>query len=503
MNSKKALNREQWQSLGKALKIETRAWIGETYCTSTSGKTMPVISPIDGREVAQVSQCGSDDVNRAVGAARSSFAAGSWAMQPPGARKQVLQRLADLILEHNEELALLETLDAGKPIGLTSNNDIPGAARVFSWYAEAIDKLYDQVAPVAHDGLGLLRREPIGVIGAIVPWNFPLMIAAWKAAPALAAGNSVVLKPSEKSPLTAIRLAELAAEAGMPEGVFNVVPGLGSEAGDALARHAEVDMVSFTGSTAVGKQIMRSAADSNMKQVSLECGGKSPNIIFDDVADVAGAAAAAAMAVFYNCGQVCVSPTRLLVAASIADEFMEKLLVVAGQITPGDPLDPSTTYGALIDEAHLARVLSFVESGNKAGATLLTGGERTQVVENGVYMGPTIFSDVTQEMKIVREEIFGPVLSVMSFRTEQEAIEMANDTDYGLHACIWTEDMNRINRVSRQLRAGTVCVNSNGTLDMSLPVGGFRQSGFGKDRSLMALEKYTQVKTTFIQFRDA
>jgi acyl-CoA reductase-like NAD-dependent aldehyde dehydrogenase len=493
---------EYWKSLASKVQPETRAWIGGKYQDALSGLTFPDNSPVDGRFLGAIAKCGTEDVEQAVQAARHSYDSNSWASQSPAERKAVLFHLADLILEHREELAVLDSLDCGKPVGLAINSDIAGSAGVFRWYAEAIDKLYDLVAPTSPHALGLLRREPIGVIGAIVPWNFALLIAAWKVAPALAAGNSVVLKPSEKSPLTAIRLGQLAAEAGIPDGVLNIVPGFGPETGQALAGHPDVDMITFTGSTAVGKHIMHMAAESNMKQVSLECGGKSPNIIFGDVQDTATAAGAAAMIVNYNAGQVCVSPTRLLLSESIADEFMDHLLAATEKVKPGDPLNPATTYGALIDEAHLERVLSYVESGIEEGATLIYGGQRSNVIEGGVYMGPTIFTNVRNDMKIAREEIFGPVLSVMTFSTEAEAIQIANDSPYGLHACIWSGDMDRINRVSSQLRAGTVTVNTNATFDMSLPVGGFKQSGFGKDRSLMALEKYTQVKTTYIQFQN-
>lgn len=494
-------SRRYWETRAFELRIESRPWIGGGYTEPRASETFQCISPIDGRRLADICACGPDDIDRAVQVARQAHEAGVWSRQPPSARKRALARLADLVVLHAEELALLETLDTGKPIGLTAGGEMLRIAAVFHWYAEAIDKLDDKITPLPETSLGLLRREPIGVIGAITPWNFPLLLTAWKCAPALAAGNSIVLKPSEKAPLTSIRLASLAAEAGIPEGVFNVVPGLGPVAGKALAEHHDVDMITFTGSTAVGKQLMCSAGNSNMKQLSLECGGKSPNIVFDDAADLETAASASAAAAFHNCGQVCVSPTRLLVAERIADEFVERVVCASAKHAPGDPLDPSATQGALIDETHLRSVLHYIDLGREEGATLRCGGERLDIVPGGTYLGPTVFVDVDPEMTIAREEIFGPVLSVITFRTESEAIRLANDSVYGLHACLWTEDMHRSNRVARRIKAGTVTVNCTGTYDLSLPIGGFKQSGFGKDRSLMALEKYTQVKTTYYEFR--
>jgi acyl-CoA reductase-like NAD-dependent aldehyde dehydrogenase len=423
---------------------------------------------------------------------------GVWSRQPPRERKRVLLRFAELILAHREELALLETLDMGKPISDSLAVDIPATARCIAWYAEAVDKIYDEVAPTSHDALALITREPVGVVAAIVPWNFPLIMAAWKIGPALAAGNSFILKPSEKSALTAIRIAALAAEAGIPDGVFNVLPGYGQTAGQALALHMDVDCIGFTGSTRTGKLMLQYSGQSNMKRVWLECGGKSPNIILADCPDLDRAAQAAASAIFFNQGEMCSAGSRLIVEERVRDEVLEKVVAAGRRMLPGDPLDPGTRLGAIVDDVQLRTVLGYIEAGRSEGATLLAGGARAREGSGGYYVEPTVFADVTPEMKIAREEIFGPVLAAMTVRDAEEAVRVGNSVIYGLAAAVWTRDITRAHRMARALRSGMVYVNCYDADDITVPFGGFKQSGNGRDKSLHALDKYTELKTTWI-----
>jgi 4-guanidinobutyraldehyde dehydrogenase/NAD-dependent aldehyde dehydrogenase len=489
---------QNWHDRARTLQIDARAYINGQRIEAANGLRFDCISPIDGRKLAEVARCDGLDVELAVANARVAFDDRRWAGKSPAQRKKILIRFADLVLANEAELALLETLDMGKPIRYSQSVDVRSCANCLRWYGEAIDKVYDQIAPTAEDSLALITREPVGVVAAIVPWNYPLIMAAWKIAPALAAGNSVVLKPSEKSPLSALRLAEIAVEAGLPPGVFNVVPGFGLEAGAALARHMDVDCIGFTGSTNTGKQIVQMAGESNLKRAWTELGGKSANIICADCPDLDAAVAASIGAIYFNQGESCNAPSRLFVEASIKDRFIEKALAMVPDFAPGDPLDETTVMGAIVDATQLKTVMGYIQSGQAEGARLLAGGVQERVSSGGYYVAPTLFDGVDSGMKIAREEIFGPVLSVLSFTDINEAVRQANASPYGLQAAVWTADLSRAIRTARALRAGTVHVNQYDGDDITVPFGGYKQSGNGRDKSLHAFDKYTELKTTWI-----
>ncbi|MGO4561658.1 aldehyde dehydrogenase [Rhizobiales bacterium 3FA27D7] len=493
------LSHKDWIGKAAAIRFRDKAFIDGKFVAARSGRTFASTNPATGETLAEVASCGEEDIDLAVASARRAFASGAWSRATPGHRKEVLLRLAQLLRQNLHELALLESLDMGKLVTDAETVDVPGSASIFQWYAEAIDKIYDEIAPSGAGDLVLVRREPLGVVGAVVPWNFPLDMATWKCAPALAAGNSVVLKPAEQSPFSALRLAELAMEAGLPAGVLNVVPGLGETAGQALGRHMDVDCLAFTGSTAVGKMFLQYSGQSNMKQVWLETGGKSPNLVFADCGNLDTAADMAAFGIFFNQGEVCSANSRLLVQRSVKDQMVEKLVARAAATQPGDPLDPASKMGAMVDARHTANVMRFVETGKKT-ARLVAGGEQVTVNGRGSFVQPTIFDNVSPNDSIARDEIFGPVLSVIAFDDEDEAVRIANDSVYGLAASLWTDSLSRAHRIAGRLHAGTVSVNTVDALSPMTPFGGFKQSGFGRDLSLHALDKYTALKTTWIKY---
>ncbi|MFD8498936.1 aldehyde dehydrogenase [Amycolatopsis sp. NPDC059657] len=463
------------------------------------GATFTIRSPRDGSELAKVADAGTKEVDLAVEAARYAFDRGPWPRLAPIERGRALLRIAEIVERHREELALLISLEMGKPVVEADAIELRAVINTFRWYGELAGKLADEVPHTAPDALALVTREPVGVVAAVVPWNFPLTMAAWKLAPALAAGCTVVLKPSERSPLSALRLAELLVEADLPQGVLNVVAGDGPTVGRALGRHHEVDALVFTGSTAVGRHFLRYGADSNLKRVWLELGGKSPNLVFPDAPDLGAAAATAAWGIFFNQGAMCTAPSRLLVHRSIADEFTDAVVRRAGALRVGDPLDPATQMGPLVTLEHLAMVRAHIASGLADGARLRTGGEPVQHELGGWFLEPSVFDQVGPDMRIARDEIFGPVLAVLTFDTEEEAVELANASDYGLAAAVWTANLSTAHRVSRALRAGTVWVNCYEEGDLTVPFGGVKQSGNGRDKSVHALDKYTELKTTWVQ----
>jgi acyl-CoA reductase-like NAD-dependent aldehyde dehydrogenase len=493
-------DRSAWERLSANLSADGRAFIGGRLVPALGGEVFDDVSPIDGTVITQVARGRAPDIDAAVRAARASFESGPWRRMEPRERKKILRRFAELIRADVDRLALLETRDVGKPIQDSVAVDVANCADCIEYYAEFADKLYDEVAPTGPNDLALIRREPLGVVAAIVPWNYPLIISCWKVGPALLTGNSVVLKPAEQSPLSGIRLGELACEAGVPPGVFNVVPGFGEEAGKALALHPEVDLITFTGSTEVGRLMLRYAGESNLKRVALECGGKTPQVVFPG-ADLAAAAEGIAWGIYYNSGETCHAGSRLIVHESVKSELLAEIRRVTATITLGHPLEPKTRMGALIDRGHMQRVLGFIDSGVADGAEIALGGHQALKETGGFYVEATVLDRVRPDMKVAREEIFGPVLAVMTFRDEGEALALANDTLYGLAAAVWTSDINVAHRLSNALRGGTVWVNAFDRSTMATPFGGFKLSGSGRDRSPHAIDKYCDLKTIWTAYR--
>ncbi|PRY73169.1 aldehyde dehydrogenase [Halomonas ventosae] len=477
------------------------AFIDGRFVPARSGETFETLNPATGDVLTHIAACNAEDVDLAVQAARRAFEAGVWSGLAPAERKSILQRFADLIDANCLELAVLEALEAGKPIGECYGVDIPDTANTIRWHAEATDKLNDAVTPTDKSVLSLVKREPIGVVGAVLPWNFPAMMAGWKLGPALATGNSVVLKPAELTSLSTLRLAELAHEAGIPAGVLNVVPGLGHEAGKAIGEHPDIDLVAFTGSTEVGRKFLGYSAASNLKRVVLECGGKNPQLVMPDVSDIGAVASNVLAAAFWNMGENCSAGSRLIVHRSIKDELLDEIVrQLDTDWKTGDPLDPDVNLGALIEKAHLDKVLAHIERARADGLKLVTGGERLREESGGYFVAPAIFDEVPGDAAVARDEIFGPVLAVIPFDTEEEAIAIANDTCYGLAASLWSEDLNTVHRMAAAIRAGTVSVNCFSEGDITTPFGGYKQSGFGgRDKSLYAHDQYCELKTTWIQ----
>ena len=486
------------------LRPRTQLFIDGEFRDAVGGARYGTVNPATGEQLAEVARGGPADVDAAVAAARRAADDGRWSRLDPGERKRILIRWADRIEADGAGIGLIETLDAGKPITDTVGLDVPETANCIRWHAEAADKLYGQVAPAPEGVVATITREPVGVVGAVIPWNYPAQMAAWKLGPALATGNTIVMKPASTTSLSLLRIAEHAREAGMPDGVLNVVTGPGDTVGEAIGRHPDVDCLAFTGSTEVGRRFLHYAAETNLKRVLLELGGKSPQIVFPDADDVAAVAANIAIAIFWNMGENCSAGSRLLVHRSMKDRVLEALVAELDSWPVGDPLDPATRIGAMINRGHMETVLGYIEAGRLEGARVVTGGGRILEETGGFFIPPTVFDGVRNDMTIAREEIFGPVLSVIEFETEAEAVAIANDTPYGLAASLYTQDLNIAHRVARDLRAGVVGVNAYAEGDMTTPFGGYKLSGFGgHDKSVHAHDQYTETKTVWITLRPA
>ncbi|NBR88530.1 MAG: aldehyde dehydrogenase [Rhodobacteraceae bacterium] len=487
------LTTEEYKAIAKSLSLPTQAFIDGSFRPAISGKTFDTVNPATGEVIAKIAACGSEDVDLAVEKARDAFEDGRWSRLHPRDRKEVLIRLAKLIKRNARELAVMESLDSGKTIFDCETVDVPETINCLTWHAELIDKIYDQVAPASDDHIAMVVREPVGVVGLVLPWNFPLLMLAWKIGPALAAGCSVIVKPALETSLTALRVAELAMEAGIPAGVFNVLPGGGAEVGEPIGRHMDIDAVSFTGSTATGRRFLGYAADSNMKEVTLEMGGKNPAVVLDDAENLDRVAAHIVNGAFWNMGENCSASSRLIVQKGVKDALLQRIVAHAREWPMGDPLNPENRVGALVSKAHFDKVCGYLEK----GAAVVMGGK----AENG-FVEPTIL-EVTADSKQAKEEIFGPVLSVLTVESFDEAIAMANSTEYGLAASIFTSNVKRAIRGARAIRAGTVTVNSFGEGDISTPFGGFKQSGFGgRDNGIHAHDQYTQIKTIWVDLAD-
>ncbi|MBB4865770.1 gamma-glutamyl-gamma-aminobutyraldehyde dehydrogenase [Pseudomonas nitritireducens] len=489
------LTRAEYAAIAAELQFPTRAFIDGRFQDAASGKTFATRNPATGEHLADIAACTSADVDRAVAAARQAFEQGVWSKRSPAERKAVLLGFAQLLEEHSHELAVMESLDSGKPVRECETIDVPETINTLRWHAELIDKVYDATAPVGSNAVTLVVREPIGVVGLVLPWNFPLLMLAWKIGPSLAAGCSIVVKPAEETSLTALRVAELAQQAGIPAGVFNVVPGSGEDAGEPLGRHPDVAMVSFTGSTETGRRFLRYAADSNLKRVVLECGGKNPAVVMNDVEDLDQVAQHVVNGAFWNMGENCSASSRLIVHEDVRDALLERIGVHLRDWKLGDPMDPDNRLGAMVSPAHFDKVRSYLEYAQGEKLAFVHGGDTDQ----GVFIRPTVVNDVSPQSRLFREEIFGPVLAVTTFRDIDEAIRLANDTVYGLAASAYTSNLRHALRLSREIRAGIVTVNCFGEGDASTPFGGYNESGFGgRDKSAWAHDQYTEIKTIWI-----
>jgi acyl-CoA reductase-like NAD-dependent aldehyde dehydrogenase len=488
--------KNEWTDLASTLKFRNQLFIDGKFVSSKSGKTFDAISPIDQKVLTSISAAQSEDVDAAVKSAKRTFDSGVWRNLNPRDKKETMLRWADLVRQNYKEIALLETLEVGKPIGDTSGYDALAVARNIQWYAETIDKTYDEIAPAPKSALAMITREPLGVIGAIVPWNYPIVISSWKFAPAIAMGNSVVLKPSEESTLATLLIAELAVAAGIPAGVFNVVAGFGDEAGKALALHNDVAKIAFTGSPGVGRMMLEYAAQSNMKQVSLELGGKSPQVVLKDVVDLDAAASTIAWGIFYNSGQTCNAGSRVIVQAEIKDELFAKLSNFVESFKVGHPLDPTTQMGPVVSLKQRDRVNSYLQQVGANGESFVFGGKKPS--GDDCIFKPTLITGAAHDSKLAQEEIFGPVLVAQVAKDEAHALELANGTEYGLAASVWCGNISKAHNFARQLRAGTVWVNTFDMSDVITPFGGFKNSGSGRDKSLHALDAYSALKTTWV-----
>jgi gamma-glutamyl-gamma-aminobutyraldehyde dehydrogenase len=491
---------EEWTKKADALTLDGRAFIGGRRCPAASNETFETLNPANGKVLADIARCDARDIDQAVVAARDAFESGVWSKAAPSHRKAVLLKLAQLIEDHTDELAMLEALEAGKPVSECLGLDIPESAACIRWHAEVTDKRYDALSPSGENVVSMITREPIGVVGAVLPWNFPALMLAWKIGPALSVGNSVIVKPAEQTSLATLRIADLALEAGVPAGVFSVVTGFGESAGQALGLHPDVDLIAFTGSTETGKRFLRYSADTNLKRVVLECGGKNPQVVLPDVADLDAVAEQAVAAAFWNMGENCSAGSRLLVPAGLKDTLIGKIKTVLEGWKTGQPLDPEVKLGALIEQKHYEKVLGHIEKANAEGARLVHGGHAVLLESGGWFVEPTIFDNVTPQMSIANDEVFGPVLCVIEYSDIDEAVQIANDTCYGLAASLWTDNVNNAHKVASRIRAGTVTVNCFGEGDLSTPFGGFKQSGFGgRDKSVYAHDQYCELKTTWIK----
>ncbi len=491
----KLLTRTEYQQIADGLDLPSHAYIAGQFVPSCSGETIGTHNPATGELLNRVASCDRTDVDRAVGEAQKTFDGGVWSRMHPGDRKRILKQWVSLIGAHWDELAVMESLDSGKPIRDCVTIDVPETMHCLTWYAEAIDKLYGSVSPSGDQAMGVISREPMGVVACVLPWNFPLMMLAWKAGPALAAGNSLIVKPAEQTSMTALRVAELAVEAGIPPGVLNVIPGLGEKAGQAIGLHPRIQAVSFTGSTEVGRLFLEYSARSNLKKIVLECGGKSPAVVLEDAENLDAVAQHVAFAVLWSMGENCTANGRLIVHRALKEDLLSRVLEQMRQWKTGDPLEPENSLGAIISREQFDKIMGYIEEGKRAGAKLLLGGHSLEM-GGGLFVAPTVFDEVTPDMVIAREEIFGPVLSVLTVESDEQAIEWANDTEYGLQASLFAGNVKKAVRNARRLQAGTVTVNCYGEGDITTPFGGFKLSGFGgRDNSLQAFDQYMETKT--------